>query len=74
MSATLILTSIIFKKGNQIRYGQDFQFYKGCPVGVKFTAKYVNEKRIQLTAPGFGLIKDYGNGAIYVNVKDLIKL
>jgi len=41
---------------------------------VKFKAKYINEERIQLTAPGFGLIKDYGNGSIYVSVKDLIKL
>lgn len=74
MTSTLILTSITFKKGNQILYGQDFQSHKGCPVGIKFNAKYINEKRIELTAPGFGLSKDYGKGAIYVSVKDLITL
>lgn len=73
MKETFKLKSIRFKGGNQIPYSQDFGFNKGCPHGIEFKAQYLNKKRIILTAPGYGSKGAYGNGCIYVSVKDLIK-
>lgn len=59
-------------KENDFPYFQDFRFPRGIPAGVEFEAEYTRKDRtrIRLTAPGYGG-KPYGNGAIYVSLKDL---
>ena len=71
MKAKFKLKSITFKPNN-IRYHQDFSAFFGVPYGIKFKAEYINDTRIKLRGPGYGLLSDYGNGSLYVSVKDLI--
>lgn len=59
-----------FKKTNTIPYGQDMQFFRGIPTHIKFTFCPYNKERIILKAPNYGG-DPYGNGYIYVSVKDL---
>lgn len=66
-----------FKKNNKIPWSQDFCCYTAnAPHGIKFLLdKFINEERVTLKAFGYGELgkeKGYGNGAICVNIKDII--
>ncbi len=60
---------MIFKKGNKIKYGQDFSYHTGVPDGIDFqVASFCNDK-YTLTADGYGDLtkkNNYGNGVLYV--------
>lgn len=67
-----------FKEGNGINFGQDFSWFDEVPSGVKFyPTKEVNEKicfigdRHGIHNNEYGLSGEYGNGAIYISVKDM---
>ena len=55
-----------FKEGNKIRYGQDFFQHRGVPHDVDFHVKSFGNGRFELTAKGYGDLKDYGNGSLIV--------
>ncbi len=55
-----------FRIDNQIRYGQDHAQYVGVPSGIDFYVQPFSESMYTLTAPGYGLRGDYGNGRLYV--------
>jgi len=54
-----------FKRDNSVRFGQDFRWFVGVPVGVWFDA-HSQSGHWRLVAPGFGGVP-YGNGALYVS-------
>ena len=56
---------VIFPKDNNILYGQGFSCHRGVPSGVEFEAEEISYQYI-LTAPGYGVSGNYGNGALYV--------
>ena len=59
---------------NRIRYGQDFQFRRGVPAGVEFeVSPGPCQGMYTLTAPGFGVIGDYGSGALKAAAGDETK-
>lgn len=65
---------IRFPKGNRIPYGQDFSMKRGIPSDVEFTVVLILETedhRFQLRGPGYGEKDNYGNGAIYVSMREL---
>ena len=65
---------------NNIFYMQDHGFWKGIPHDIDFVIDKASKDGIKLIAPGFGALKDnpyglpynYGNGAIYVKISELI--
>jgi hypothetical protein len=60
-----------------IKYSQDFGFYSGTFEDTVFTVTGFINGRIELTAPGYGLLKPpghYGNGKIYVSNSYIDKL
>jgi hypothetical protein len=64
-----------FRKGNKIRYSQDFHIREGVPSGVDFqVVKMVGganpNKSYKLVADGYGSLernKKYGCGAIFIH-------
>lgn len=68
-----------FPQKNNIPWGQDFCCYRGhAPSGVKFElTDFINDERCTLRAYGYGIIgqdeMSYGNGAICVDIEDIIK-
>jgi len=60
-----------FRKGNKIKFGQDFTFKKGIPHNIDFTierfneAHFIKDRKYRLIADGYGRKGNYGNGAIY---------
>ena len=70
---------IIFPKNNNIPYGQDFNFWQNIPSKIKFYPAFFGNERIKFIGDGYGILNDniykligkYGNGAIFVSVKDL---
>ena len=69
---------ITFPKDNSVPYEQDHHFRRGVPSGIKFRiyfyANFGNSENCKLIAPGYGVIGgDYGNGALYVKIKDIIE-
>lgn len=62
---------IKFRKGNLQQYSQDFCVFRGIPHGIYFEISYLTIDRMKLTAPGYGLPKEYGNGSIYIAVSHL---
>jgi hypothetical protein len=69
-----------FKEGNNINFGQDFSFWNELPSDVRFYPK--NEINNSICFVGdrygitqkenkYGLSGEYGNGCVYVSVKDL---
>jgi hypothetical protein len=69
----------IFPEGNDLFYGQDHGFWRGVPSGRPFTVESVwgeedlgLSNRCKLTAEGYGERGSYGNGAIYMDVKDVL--
>ena len=52
--------------------GQDFSQHEWQDDGTVFDVADFNKERKKLTAPGYGLLRDYGNGALYVKSVDLI--
>lgn len=68
-----------FPKKNNILWGQDFSYFTGnAPADVKFELhEFINNERVTLRAYGYGIIghdsKSYGNGAICVDIQDIIK-
>ena len=61
-----------FRKNNKIPYGQDMQYYKGVPSGIEFEIFPFQSNRVKLIADGYGNLEgNYGNGAVYINTKDL---
>ena len=60
-----------------IKYDQDFGFYSGVFENIVFTVTGFINSRIELTAPGYGLLNtpgQYGNGKIYVSKEYIDKL
>ena len=60
-----------------IKYGQDFGFHSGTFENTVFTVTGFINGRIELTAPGYGLLNppdQYGNGKIYVSNSYIDKL
>lgn len=57
--------TLTFKKGNKVKYGQDFRFWKGIPGGIVFEVSGSMDHLV-LTAPGYGEKGNYGNGALHV--------
>ena len=58
-----------FRKGNKIRYGQDFRIFVGLPSGIDFDVELFGDGRFELTADGYGKHGHdgaYGNGALCV--------
>lgn len=53
-------------EGNGIRYGQDHAFRRGIPAG-RYSVYRFGEGAYKLIAPGYGMQRDYGNGALYVS-------
>jgi hypothetical protein len=75
----LIPESVVFDRvaHRHMTCYQDFRFHTGVPVGVVFNIEQVTTNgRAKLTADGFGSFagpgNTYGNGAIYVDVIDLL--
>jgi len=65
---------IRFPKGNKIPYGQDLSMKRGVPDDIEFTVVSILETedhRLQLRGPGYGEKDNYGNGAIYVSMREL---
>lgn len=56
-----------FKRGNKIRYGQDFGIYQGVPANIDFEVELLDKDgdSVKLVAPGYGG-EPYGNGALYI--------
>jgi hypothetical protein len=52
--------------------GQDFSFFDWHGGDIEFTAVQFTKEHCKLTAPGYGIPGDYGNGAIFVNNKDVV--
>ena len=69
---------ITFKK-NKIMFGQDCSFYRNIPSNIIFKVEPFTNDKIILRGIGYGDTSDrnnkniYGNGAIYVYIKDLPK-
>ena len=62
-----------FHKNALYRYGQDHGFFCGpLPSDVEFTVTPLNSEKLRLVGPGFGVIGNYGNGAIYMTNKNFI--
>lgn len=61
---------VTFPKDNEILYGQDFSWHRGIPDGIVFEAEKKGDYYV-LTAPGYGKIGNYGNGALYVGQSKL---
>ncbi len=55
-----------FRPDNQIKYGQDFSWFKGIPSGVEFRLTKKSDGKFVLRGPGYGLQGDYGCGALHV--------
>ena len=63
-----------FRKNNKIPYGQDMQYHKSIPDGIEFKIFPFQKDRVKLVADGYGDLEgNYGNGAIFINTKDLPK-
>jgi hypothetical protein len=63
-----------FRKNNKVVYWQDFKVYTGIPSGIEFYVVPLKKDKVKLIANGYGdLILGYGNGALYIGVKDLKK-
>lgn len=65
---------VIFKKGNNVPYSQDFGFSINVPAEIKFNVelfdKVGKEFIWKLTANGYGNpTPNYGNGAIFIRTK-----
>ena len=61
---------IRFDKDNEIKYGQDHQFWQGIPSDVDFRIETLGDKFV-LTAYGYGQLEphdehSYGNGKLYL--------
>jgi len=71
----MIGQTVTFKEGNTVPYYQDRQHYVGVPAGIPFTiAREIVGEAFWLRAKGYGEIgtmDGYGNGAIWVSVKDV---
>lgn len=61
----IIAMQVKFPENNQFRYGQDFSYWIGVPCEIKFEAEECDEFYI-LRADGYGSVKDYGNGALFL--------
>ena len=61
---------VMFPKGNNIAYGQDFGYHKGVPSGIDFKVGSGCGDSVSLTAKGYGG-KPYGNGSIFISKKDM---
>jgi hypothetical protein len=70
----------IFKDGakvrirNEARIEQDMGFCTWIDHGEIFTVHAFNNSRKKLVAPKYGLQDNYGNGAVYANIEDLIEV
>jgi hypothetical protein len=67
-------------KENEIPYGQDFSWSNGIPKDVLFEVRTFSDTKATLTGYGYGVLnikpyddKAYGNGHLFVNLKDLNK-
>lgn len=75
------LPFIMFGIDNNILYWQDFRFQKGIKSDIKFYPIQEINESIVFIGDKHGIIKDnewnlqgnYGNGAIYVDIKNLPK-
>lgn len=63
---------IKFKK-NKIIYGQDHRIYKGIPSEIEFDIIPFTNDMVKLVSIGYGDKVEYGNGALYVCIKNLPK-
>ena len=70
---------VIFPEENCLSFGQDHGYWFGVPESRTFTVAEVwgddefgLSNRCKLVAEGYGLKGAYGNGAIYMNVKDVL--
>lgn len=68
---------MIFEE-NKIPYFQDHRFYRGIPTGIDFVCKLKQAilgdmpgGYLELTAPGYGINGNYGNGSLFLKVADL---
>ena len=64
---------------NEALVGQDFQFFDWKEGDIIFKIEEIigTDNRCKLVADGYGNLKEpdmYGNGAVYVNVNDLINI
>ena len=64
---------------NEALVGQDFQFFDWKEGDIIFKIEEIigTDNRCKLVADGYGKLKEpdmYGNGAVYVNVNNLIKI
>jgi len=82
MSNTIIIGNLpflMFSDGNEIIYWQDFSQCKGIPSNIKFFPEQEINNSIVFLADRCGILKNnpynlegqYGNGAIYISIKDL---
>jgi hypothetical protein len=58
---------IKFPKDNSYPFAQDFARWKNIPDDVEFAIGEIINGRYVLTAPGYGMKDNYGNGAIFVD-------
>lgn len=71
------MKQIKFKKGNKIKFLQDFSFLIGVPSDIPFNIEDYSEERLRLTSNGYGFgvpgqpDGEYGNGAIYIFKEEL---
>lgn len=67
---------IKFKPGNTVRWEQDFSSNEGMPADIWFTIlddsgeRFSHPNYIRLSAEGYGVRGDYGNGSIYIRIKN----
>ena len=59
-----------FEDDNQIKYGQDHQWWQGIPSGIDFKVETLSSGNFVLTAYGYGQLEphdehSYGNGKLY---------
>ena len=59
-------------KKNTILYGQDMTAHRGIPEGT-YDVERLDKDKVKLTASGYGEKDNYGNGALYVSIKNLSK-
>lgn len=61
-----------FRKGNKIKAMQDFCWlYNGIPSNLEWTIDSIGFGKVRMTAEGYGVAGNYGNGAIFAWIEDL---
>lgn len=66
------LSYIRFDRVNKIDYSQDFSFLVGVPENVIFIIDKQLSSKIRLVGEGYGSFTNYGNGALFVTINELL--